>query len=84
MSSEESDSDASDRHTPATSPRAFQNSFEMRNNRFFAGPTSWRNSALLDEQPILEEDQESDEQPTSVITQAPKSTIIKITTTTCR
>ncbi|KAI6189654.1 hypothetical protein M3Y97_00032000 [Aphelenchoides bicaudatus] len=84
LSSEESDSDTSERQTPATSPRAFQNSFEMRNNRFFAGPTSWRNSALLDEQPILEEEQENDEQPTTaIITQAPKSTIIQITTTPC-
>lgn len=82
LSSEESDSDTSERLTPATSPRAFQNSFEMRNNRFFPSAPSWRNSALLDEQPIMEEDQENDEQPTAIIT-GPKSTVIQIKTTPC-
>lgn len=80
-SSEESDSDTSERRTPATSPRAFQNSFEKRNNRFFAGSTTgWRTSVLLDEQPIQEEAVENEEQPQTVIIQEPtrNSTIIKI------
>lgn len=81
LSSEESDSDSnSERHTPATSPRVFQNSFEKRNNRFFAaGPSSWRTSALLDETPIQEEEEETE------IIQEPsrKTTIIKITASPC-
>ncbi|KAI6218667.1 hypothetical protein M3Y99_01695200 [Aphelenchoides fujianensis] len=78
----ESDS-SSTRQTPATSPRVFQTSFEKRNTRFFpAAPTSWRNSVLLDEQPIAEECEVEAESPES---EHPvrKATVIKITASPC-
>jgi hypothetical protein len=67
LSSDESDCD-SERRSPATSPRDFQQSFEKRNSRFFGTSSSWRTSLLLDEHPIQEEGDEEIEEPSRKIT----------------
>lgn len=75
LSSEESDCE-SEKRSPVTTPRDFQQSFEKRNSRFFG--SSWRKSLLLDENPIQEEKDEDVDQTQLFQEPVRKITVIKI------